>query len=73
MQLNKPNVNKSCGFDRIPYRMLKLAAIIIKDPLIRLLNKLLAEGVYLVIWKHAKITPVYKNKGSSSNQKITGE
>ena len=67
--LNKINVNKSCGADRIPNKMLKLAAIIIKDPLTKLFNKSLSEGVYPSLWKHAKITPIYKNKGAQSDPK----
>ena len=65
--LNKLNVNKSCGFDRIPNKMLKLAAIILKDPLAKLFNKSLTESVYPTSWKHAKITPIYKNKGAPSD------
>ena len=44
-----------------------MAAIIIKDPLTRLFNKSLAEGVYPTLWKHAKITAIYKTKGASSD------
>ena len=47
--------------------MLKLAAIILKDPLAKLFNKSLTEGVYPTSWKHAKITPIYKNKGAPSD------
>ena len=62
-------VNKSCGADRIPNKMLRLAAIIIKDPLTKLFNKSLSEGAYPSLWKHAKIPPINKNKGAQSYPK----
>ena len=67
--LNRLNVNKSCGSDKIPNKILKLAGILIKEPLTKLFNKSLEQGVYPDMWKHANITPIFKHKGSSSDPK----
>ena len=66
--LNSLNVNKSCGPDNLPNKILKLTAIIIKDPLTKLFNKSLETKTFPTIWKQGNITAIYKNKGSPSDK-----
>ena len=67
-QLNSLNINKSCGPDNLPNKILKLAAIIIKDPLAKLFNKSLVTQTFPSIWKQGNVTALYKNKGSPSDR-----
>ena len=62
-------VNKACGPDGISNKLLKMAAIFLKEPLTKLFNKSLREGRYPTSWKHANIIPIFKNKGSRSDVK----
>ena len=64
--LNSMDVNKSCGSDQLPTKILKLTALLIYEPLTRLFNKSLASGEYPSLWKHAKVRPVFKRKGAPS-------
>ena len=66
-ELNSLNVNKSCGPDDLPNTILKLTAIIIKDPLTKLFNKSLSTQKFPTIWKQGNITAIFKNKGSPSD------
>ena len=65
--LNKLVINKSCGPDLLPSKILKLVAIIIAEPLTKLFNKSLRSGTYPTTWKEANIQPIFKNKGSPSD------
>ena len=49
------NINKSCGSDGIPNKIIKMIAIYIKEPLTKIFNKSLSEGKYPLAWKHAHI------------------
>ena len=44
-----------------------MIAIYVKEPLTIIFNKSVADGKYPSAWKHARITPVFKNKGSTSD------
>ena len=68
-QLKLLNINKSSGSDGIPNKILKMIAIFVKEPLTKLFNKSLNNGKYPSVWKHAKITPIFKNKGTPSDIK----
>ena len=65
--LNSLDINKSCGPDELPPKILKLTALLICEPLARLFNLSLETGIYPKIWKHANVHPIFKNKGSPSD------
>ena len=65
-ELNSLQVNKSCGPDELPNKILKLVAILIYEPLTILFNKSLSEGQFPTTWKEARVTPIFKGKGSAS-------
>ena len=69
IELKKLNINKACGSDGIPNKILKMIAIFLKEPLTKILNKSLAERKYPTDWKHANVIPVFKNKGTMSDVK----
>ena len=64
--LNTLDPNKSTGPDELPAKILKLTAILIAEPLAKLFNKSLREGIFPASWKLANIKPIFKNKGSPS-------
>ena len=65
--LNSLHINKSSGPDRIPNKLLKMTVILIAEPLTTLFNKSLKLGKFPSPWKKACITPIFKQKGSSSD------
>ena len=65
--LNSLNPNKSCGPDKLPTKLLKMVAILIYEPLTKLFNLSLTQGIYPSDWKKAIVHPIFKNKGSSSD------
>ena len=64
--LNRLDVNKSSGPDQLPTKIIKLTALLIYEPLTQLFNKSLTSGIYPSAWKHAKVRPIFKRKGSPS-------
>lgn len=66
-ELNKIDTHKSTGPDSLPAKVLKLAAVIIAEPLSKLVNKSLQLGSYPEIWKEATVKPIFKGKGPSSS------
>ena len=65
--LNSLDPNKSTGPDDIPTKLLKISAILIVEPLTKLFNKSLNQGIFSNSWKTANIKPIFKNKGSPAN------
>ena len=65
--LNRLDINKSSGLDKIPAKLLKMCAIIIANPLSKLFNKSLQLGKFPSPWKKACVTPIFKKKGSNSD------
>lgn len=65
-ELNSLKVNKSCGPDELPNKIIKLVTILIYEPLTILFNKSLSEGKFPSGWKEAKVTAIFKRKGSPS-------
>ena len=65
--LNSLDSHKSTGPDNVPTKLLKLTAILIYEPLIKLFNKSLQSGTFPKTWKEASVTPVFKNSGSPSD------
>ena len=55
---------KSSGLDFIPPTIIKLAVDVIAAPLTWIINASLLSGEFLSCWKTAKVSPVYKNKGT---------
>ena len=65
--LNSLDPNKTTGPDKLPAKILKLTAIIIAEPLTKLFNKSLRDGIFPAFWKLANVKPIFKNKGSPSD------
>ena len=65
--LNALDLNKACGPDMLPTKILKLTALLIHEPLTALFNKSLELGIYPDSWKNAIVQPIFKNKGSASD------
>ena len=63
------NVSKAVGPDKISNRILKECAISLSEPLARLFNLSLAQGVFPSCWKIANVIPIFKkeSKNNASN------
>ena len=55
---------KSSGLDFVPPTIIKLAIDVITTPLTWVINLSLSSGEFPSCWKSAKVSPIYKNKGS---------
>ena len=53
------NANKATGPDKIPGRLLKIAADILSPSLTKIFNRSLSKGIYPTDWKMEKILPIY--------------
>ena len=60
------SINKLCGLDNIPPKILKLSVSTIKEPLTKLINYCITESSWPLDWKRSHITPVYKKDDASS-------
>jgi hypothetical protein len=60
------DVNKGTGVDDIPNLFIKNCAEELVDPILRIFQKSLVEGVFPELWKTARITPIFKS-GDKSN------
>ena len=58
--INNMNANKSCGADGITARMLKLTSTYISEPLSRIVNLSIANGIYPCILKLTNVFPLFK-------------
>ena len=58
--------NKSAGLDRIPNKLLKIAADIIAEPLCLLFNISIASGCIPSDWKIAKVFPLHKGNSKTN-------
>ena len=67
--LKNLNVSKALGPDKISNRILKECAVSLSEPLARLFNLSLAQGIFPSCWKIANVIPIFKkeNKHSVSN------
>jgi hypothetical protein len=54
------NVSKGADLDKIPAKMLRIAADIIAPSLTYIFNLSLSTGVFVENWKDAKVIPIYK-------------
>ena len=64
--LKKIDEKKATGLDRIPSKLLKMAASIIAPSLTSIFSKSILTGIYPNDWKAAKVTPPLK-KGIQSD------
>ena len=64
--LSELKINKSCGPDNIPPKILKLSASTIKEPLTKLINYSITESSWPLDWKRSHITAVFKKNDASS-------
>ena len=64
--LKKIDEKKATGLDRIPSKLLKMAASIIAPSLTSIFSKSILTGLYPNDWKAAKVTPLLK-KGIKSD------
>ena len=55
---------KSSGLDFVPPTIIKLAIDVLTTPLTWVINSSLKSGEFPSCWKSAKVSPIYKNKGS---------
>ena len=51
---------KAAGLDKIPCKLLKIAAGIVAPSLTQIFNKIISMGIYPTDWKLAKVTPIFK-------------
>ena len=72
-ELSTLDTSKACGPDGICPRLLKEGAVELAKPLAALFNKLLTNGVLLLDWVSAIITPTFKkgNKHVACNYRPT--
>ena len=64
--LQKLDGRKATGLDKIPSRLLKVAAEVVAPSLTQIFNKSISMGVFPTEWKLAKVTPIFK-KGAKSD------
>ena len=64
--LSKIDEKKATGLDRIPSKLLKMAANIVAPSLTSVVSKSILTGIYPNDWKEAKVTPLFK-KGLKSD------
>ena len=58
--LSKIDETKATGLDRIPSKLLKMAADIVAPSLTSIFSKSILTGIYPNDWKEAKVTPLFK-------------
>ena len=65
--LLKTDSKKATGLDKIPCKILKLAANIIAPSLTHIFNQSIAVSIFPTEWKLARVSPIYK-KGKKDDQ-----
>lgn len=58
--LESLNERKAIGLDKIPSRLLKVAAVVIAPSLTTIFSRSIATSTFPEEWKLAKVTPIYK-------------
>ena len=58
--LRQLNISKGAGLDKIPAKMLRIAADIIAPSLTYIFNLSISTGVFVHDWKDARVIPIYK-------------
>ena len=59
-KLKDINERKAAGLDKIPCKLLKIAAVIVAPSLTQIFNKIISTGIFPTDWKLAKVTPIFK-------------
>ena len=57
---------KATGLDKIPCKLLKIAADIVASSLTSIFNQSISVGIFPIDWKLARVSPVFK-KGKKSD------
>ena len=55
------DVSKATGLDKIPNRLLKIAADVVAPSLTGIFNQSSVTGIFPADWKMAKVSPIFKN------------
>ena len=58
--LKEINCKKATGLDKIPGKLLKIAADVIAPSLTQIFNQSLSQGIFPSDWKLARVSLVYK-------------
>ena len=59
----------SSGIDFISPKVIKMSVEVLTVPMWHIINSSITEGDFPNSWKYAKVTPIYKNKGSRKDKK----
>ena len=59
-KLKDINDREAAGLDKIPCKLLKIAAGIVAPSLTQIFNKIISTGVFPTDWKLAKVTQIFK-------------
>ena len=54
------NERKSAGLDKIPCKLLKIAAEIVAPSLTQIFDKIISSSIFPTDWKLARVTPIFK-------------
>lgn len=65
--LNSLDTSKACGPDNISNLVLKNCSDVLYCPLTKLFNYSMETSTLPSDWKHSRVTPIYKNKGSKES------
>ena len=58
--LRQLNISKGAGLDKIPAKMLRIAAEVIAPSVTYIFNLSISTGVFVDDWKDARVIPIYK-------------
>ena len=58
---------KATGLDKIPNRLLKIAADVVTPSLTGVFNQSLMTGIFPSDWKLAEVSPIFKNGSTTNN------
>ena len=59
-KLKTLNIGKAAGLDRIPCKLLKIAAEVVAPSLTQIFDKIICTSIFPNEWKLARVTPIYK-------------
>ena len=62
MRLQKLNVTKATGMDGVPAKILKMMSSLIAPSLTFIFNLSIKTGIYIDVWKLARVIAIYKSK-----------
>ena len=60
MKVKQLKVNRSCGYDLIPSKLLKIGCVPISDSFTMIINKCINQCIFPEQLKHAEVTPLFK-------------